>query len=104
MVDLYPMPSTNQTVYSLNNYFSYITQDAIAPLFFPLILFAIWIITFVSTKSYSSSRAWTFASFLTFILSLPLAIMGWCAPRYCYLTLVLLAIGIAWIRLGDSNG
>jgi hypothetical protein len=93
--------NTNVSIHNMNDYMGWITQ--VEPLFFPLMLLVIWIVTFVATKSYSASRAWTYASFLTFILSVPLSIMGWSSPTYIYLTLILTAAGIAWIRLGDST-
>lgn len=99
MADLYPMP--NGTIWGADSYISYIT--GIEPLFFIVLLAVIWIVVFVATKSYSSSRAWTFASFISFILSMPIVLMGWLAPRYMYLFLLFLAVGIIWIRIGDSQ-
>jgi hypothetical protein len=75
----------------------------IEPYTFVMILLAVWVIAFLVTKVYSTSRAWTFASFLCFILSIPLAGLGWLSYVYMYLLLLMTAIGIIWIRLGDSQ-
>lgn len=98
MTDIYPMP--NGTIWGADSFMSYIV--GVEPLFFITILVVLWVVVFVAAKSYSSSRAWTFASFVCFILSTPITLLGWMKPTYMYLFLLLLAIGIIWIRIGDS--
>lgn len=96
--EIYATP--NGTIWGMDDYLSYIV--GVEPFFFIVILAVIWLVVFISTKSYSSSRAWTFSSFVSFLLSLPLVMMGWMSSRYMYLFLLLLAIGILWIRIEDS--
>ncbi len=80
-------------------FFRYVNNTASEGLFFPVILFAIWIITFLGTKQYSTSRAWVAASILTAFLSIPLAIAELIAPKWMYLLFTLVAIGILWLKL-----
>jgi len=74
------------------------------PLLFPLLLIGIWIITFIATKAFTTPRAWTMASFICFILALPMVMMGWMASMYMYAFLVMTAIGIAWTMMDNSIG
>lgn len=99
MADIYPNPVN---ITGLDALVSYTT--GVEPLLFVGILIVVWIVTFLAAKGYSSSRAFTFASFLVFILSAPIVLMNWLAPRYMYLALVFTCIGWAWMRIGDSYG
>jgi hypothetical protein len=98
MNEIYTFPNNT---YSMNNLTAWVVQ--IEPLTFPLILLGIWVIAFLVTKNYSSSRAWTFASFACFIMSIPLCGIAWLSYVYMYLLLFMTAVGIVWIRLGDSQ-
>lgn len=96
--EIYAAP--NGTIWGLDSYMNYVV--GVEPLFFPVILAVIWIIVLVATKSYSTSRAFTYASFVAFILSVPIVILGWMANRYMYLALIMTAAGIIYIRFWDS--
>jgi len=76
---------------------------SIEPLTFPLILLGIWVIAFLATKVYTTSRAFTFASFICFIISMPLAGLGYLSYVYMYMLLLFSAVGVVWVRLGDSQ-
>lgn len=93
----YPMPDNNDTQGFLE-LFTYI-NNVTDGLFFPMILFIIWIVTFIASKIFSNSRAFTVASFITSFLSMMLAVLGLAAPKYAYLSIILLAAGILWIKL-----
>lgn len=98
MNEVYTFPNGTYTPDKLINW-----VVGIEPMTFLLILVGIWVIAFLATKVYTSSRAWTFASFICFIISIPLAGLGWLSPTYTYLLLLMTAIGLIWIRLGDSQ-
>lgn len=97
MTQIYTPPTANDTL-GLYEIFKYVNNTSEGLLFVSL-LFVIWIITFVATKSYSASRAWTFASFLCFILSLILSVIGIIAPKFMYLYLILTGVGAVWLKL-----
>jgi hypothetical protein len=93
----YTEPTANDTlgIYEFFNYVNVVSGG----LFFPVILMVIWVVTFIALKGYTTSRAWTGASFLVSILSVPLAIMKLIAPRYMYLSFMFLAGGILWMKI-----
>ena len=99
VAQIYPNPENLTGLDSLAGYVS-----GVEPLAFLGIILVIGVITFLATKNYSSSRAFTFSSFLMFVLSAPIVMMGWLAPRYMYLFLLFTAIGWGWIRVSDSYG
>lgn len=90
-----PTGNDTQGIFELFNYVN-VTSDG---LFFPMMLLVIWVITFIATKQYTTSRAWTFASFLVSFISIILAISNLISPRYMYLCFILLGAGIIWLKL-----
>jgi len=95
----YIEPTGNDTR-GLYEFFAY-TNTVSDGIMFPIIMLVIWIIMFIATKRYSVSRAWTMASFFSFILSVPLMVMGMLAPKFMYLIILLLAVGVVWMKLED---
>lgn len=95
---IYTEPTGNDTS-GIYEFFNYINGTATEGLFFPIIVLVIWIITFLATKQYSTSRAWTVASFLTSFLSVLLAVANLIDPKWMYLSFVFTAIGIIWLKL-----
>lgn len=94
---IYAPPSNNDTlgVYEIFKYVNTVSDG----IFFVGLAFVIWIIIFVSTKNYSSSRAFTFASFVSFILTLVLTVIDLISPKIMYLFVLLLAGGAMWMKL-----
>ena len=93
----YVEPTSNDTI-GIFEFFNYVNSVA-GGLFFPVILLVIWIVTFVGTKQYTTSRAWTIASTIISFISIPLAVAGLIAPRWMYMSFVLLAVGVLWLKL-----
>jgi hypothetical protein len=93
----YPTPTVNDTsgIFEFMRYTNNVTDG----LMFPMILGIIWIVTFIGTKSFSTSRAFTIASFVSMVLSIPLAVMEFIAPNYAYLTIIFTALGALWLKL-----
>lgn len=102
----YEYPNSTDTQ-GLFQYFGYINRAADG-LFFPVILLVVWFISFISIFSSSggnrpaAARGFAFSSFLTSILSIMLAIMGFLAPKFMYLNFILTAVGILWVKLESS--
>ena len=70
-------------------------------IFFPVVLFVIYCITLFVSYGYNrqASTALIISSFIAFVLAIPLAVMDLLAPKYMYLSLLSLAIGIFWAAL-----
>lgn len=93
----YATPNVNQSA-DIAGYFDFVNISADG-LFFPVIMFVIWIISFLAMKQYSSSRAWLFSSFFCAILSIILATLNLVAPRFMYIFIMMTAIGFVWLKL-----
>jgi len=94
---IYTPPNGNETS-GIFEFFKY-TNDVSGGIMFPTILMVIWFILFISTKQFSSSRAWTYSSFITSIMAIILSVLGLIAPRWMYLTIFMTAIGMVWLKL-----
>jgi len=99
MTDLYPTP--NGTIYGMDSLVTYTVS--VEPLLFLGLFIAIWLIIFLATRNYGAGRGFTFASFICAVLSIPISFMGWLAPRYIYLFVVLTGIGIIWVKISDGG-
>lgn len=103
----YPKPTATDSsgIYEFFRYIVYLTDG----LFFPVILLVIWVISFIamlfsgSHERPSASKSWVFASFLTTVLSVPLAVIDFIARKYVYVSIVFLGIGVLWVILESSN-
>jgi len=100
-----PTGSDTESIYTI---FDYVNRTA-GGYFFPVMLLVIWIVAFISMLASgnisrpSASKAWVFASFLTSILSIPLAILDLVGARYMYLSFLMLGIGAIWAILEGGN-
>lgn len=97
----YPVPTGNDTK-GFFEMFKFIGVTASEGLFWPVILLVIWVVAFLALKSYSTSRAWTFASFFCSILGIMLAVLDYMAPNWMYLCFFLTAVGLVWLKLEDA--
>ena len=96
----YPTPTNNDTK-GLSTLMKFV-NDGTGGLLAPLLIFALWIIIFVITIKEGTARSWIIASFVTAIISIPMAILNILSPHYMYITFILLAIGLVWVSL-DKN-
>jgi len=96
--DYYQVPTGNQTngFYEL---FRYIGDTATGGLFWAIMLLVIWVVAFMAIKQYSTSRAWTYASFFCAILGMFLSVMNYLAPKWMYLAIFMTLIGFVWLKL-----
>lgn len=97
MVNYYAPPNRSDTegFFELARYTNTVSGGAL----FPMLLMAVWMIVFIATKQFSGSKAFTYASFVCAILSIPLALLELLNPRFMYAFGILLAIGIIWLKL-----
>ncbi|MFW5889067.1 MAG: hypothetical protein ACOCUD_01670 [Bacillota bacterium] len=93
-----PLPTNATTeitgIYSL---FQYIQHDATGGMFFPMILFAVFIIMFIALKSYPTSRAAAGSSYLTMIMAIILRTLDLIQNSWMYVTIIITAIATIWM-------
>ena len=98
----YITPNANDTA-GIYEFFRFITTVTDG-FFFAGIMVVIWVVTFIATKQFSTSRAFTYTSFICFILSMILVVIDLLAPKYMYLFIILAAAGAMWIKLEKDRG
>ena len=98
----YNVPTGNETN-GLYELFKFIGVTATGGLFWPVMLLVIWIVGFMAMKQYSTSRAWTFASFFCAILGIMLGVMDYISPKWMYLCIFLTVIGFVWLKLETNE-
>ena len=79
------------------------TTEVSGGVLWPMILFIIGTITFLGTKQFTTPIAFAFSSFITALISIPLAILGWLAPAIMYFCFVLFAMSLVALRVGGSR-
>jgi len=103
MANNFTYPTTNQTsdLFEIMKF----SNQASGNIFFPLVLFAIWIIAFVGAivEKKDASISWVFASFITMVLGMILGILELVSMQYVYLTVILLALGLFWLKLSKGS-
>ena len=100
----YPVPNINNTG-DLLEVFQWINTTATDGLFFPIMIFVIWVIQFVGVMAEGrpASRAWLFASFTATILSIILGILAMMAQKWIYLLILMISLGAFWVKLASSK-
>ena len=73
---------------------------------FLVLILMIWAIAFVGSlaNGRAAYRGFIFASFISSILSILLALIGLLSLTYIYLFVMLLAFGLVWASLAKSKG
>lgn len=100
----YATPTANETA-DLFVIFQFINNKATAGLFFPVMILTIWLIAFIGAiaEGRQASRAFIFSSFISTVLGVLLAIMGFLSVTYVYFLILLIAFGVFWIRLESAK-
>lgn len=98
------LSSGNETE-NLYVFFKFV-NDGVGGLFMPTMLGVIWIVAMIGSLSEGrqASRAFIFASFITSILAITLALIGMLNSQYMYFSFLLLAIGLIWHQLSNAPG
>ncbi len=100
----YQLP-TNESyanVTGMRSLFGYV-QKVSEGWFFLMILFAIFIIVFISLKQYSNSKAFASASFLCMILSIIMRTLEFISSTWMYLFIILVAVSVVWLHIDSSQ-
>ena len=99
----YPEPNSTdmESIYTI---FSYIHHQASGGIFFPVILLVIWVVGFILILAQGRQpvRAWIYASFISTILGIMLALMGFLNKQFIYILVLMLAFGMVWAKLSNS--
>lgn len=100
----YPIPNVTDTRDMLS-IFQWISDSATGGLFFPIMILVIWVVQFIGVlaEGRSASRAWVFASFTATILSIILGILAMMAQKWIYLLVLMVSLGIFWLKLASSR-
>lgn len=102
MVTQYYTPPTQNESTGILELFTYV-NNTVDGLFFLVMLFIVWIVTFIATKNYSSDRAFTYASFICIVLAIPLAVLNLIGPQWMYLFMILTGVGVVWLKLSGNK-
>jgi len=100
----FPIPEPSDTR-SLLSVFQFISNDATSGFFWPIMILVIWVIQFIGVLSEArpASRAFLFASFSATILSIILGILAMMAQKWIYLLILMVSLGIFWVKLASAK-
>lgn len=78
-------------------------QEASDGYFIPMIMFGLFVVLFVISKSFGSSgKAFVGSSFIVMIMSIIFTTQGFMASQYMYITIILTAVGTIWAFLENK--
>lgn len=97
-------PNMNMTSSDgLLNLFNYVNEQSDG-IFTALILLAVFLIIFLTTiQRTNASKALTFASFVSFMIAIPLTILDMLAQKYLYMTILILGFSTLWLILDNDQ-
>lgn len=100
----FPVPNVTDTE-DIFSVFRFVNNEASAGIFFPIILLSIWFIALIGSfaEGRQAVKAWIFASFISSILAIMLAIMGFLENKWMYLLILFVAFGLFWMRLQNAK-
>ena len=79
-------------------------QEASGGIFFPAMLFGMFVIFFMMLKSnYTSGKAFAGTSFVCMIIGIMLSVLGWLSSGYMYALILMTAFGVVWAYLEDTE-
>jgi len=94
-----PIDANVTNIYELFGYVQTVSEGV----FFPFILFAIFITTFISLKQYENSRAFAGAAFLNLVLSIILSVLNLLSSKFMYISIILVSISAIWLYLENAR-
>jgi hypothetical protein len=101
MGDIYTMPTENQTL-GFNEIVAW-TNDVTNNLLFPLILLAMFVISFVGTMHFGNGKAFTYSMFFCSILAIFMVVARMLNPAWMYLCFIGLGVALLIMRLIKSS-
>ncbi len=98
MGNLFPLPNNTDTsgFYAFTNYVNSSLVDGLLAVAF---LWTVFIVTFIASKNFETSKALTIASFISFVISVPLTVINLISPRFMYTFLLLLGGSLVFLKL-----
>jgi len=80
-------------------------SEASQGLFFPVMILVLWVIQFIGVlaEGRSGSRAFLFSSFTATILAIILGILALMAQKYVYLLVLMVSLGVFWVKLATAK-
>ena len=100
-----PQLITNATnnVTGMYTMFQYVQE--VSSFFFPLVLFAMFIILFVIFRGSSNSNSQPFAvaSFFTMVLSILFRTLAFIQNKWMYVSITIMAMAMVWLHLDNSQ-
>lgn len=97
----YPVPTLNDSagIYELVRFVNSAADGGMMLMFLGII----WAIILIGLISYSASRAFTIASFITMILSIIMSVLDLVSPNITYLLMLFTAVGAVWVKLSQNR-
>jgi len=95
---------TNATINitGAKSYFDWV-QEVSEGNFFSMILLGLFVILFMILRGGTSNgKAFVGASFIIMVLSILLTTLGWLAPMYMYIAIIITAIGAVWSYMDNA--
>ena len=86
-------------VYSLFQY----AQEVSDNYFVLALMLAIFVITFVASKRYSTSKAFAVAAFINMILSIISRTLGFISNKWMFLSIILVGVAIVWLHKDSTS-
>lgn len=101
MPDIFPFPNETQVtgIYEFTEYANIVTDG----IFIPLFVWMIFIVTFIASKNFETSKAFTLASFISMMIAIPFSVLNLVSPRFMYLYILMLGTGLVWIKLQSGR-
>jgi len=95
---------TNATtnITDVKTYFDWV-QEVSNGNFFPAILLGLFVIIFMMFRAATTNgKAFVGASFIIMAMAILLTTLGWLAPTYMYITIIITAIGAVWSYMDNA--
>lgn len=93
-----PYPDINQSgFFGLSSYVADVTKGW----FWLIMILILWVVTFTNSKQFTSSRAFTMASFLSALSAIILAVLNLISAKWAYLLILFIAIGALWMKFEE---
>jgi hypothetical protein len=104
ILDIYPLPSNaSQNITGFATLFHYVNTDLSGGIFALMLMLGIFVVIFISLKSYRTGNAFLVASFFNVIISIFFRVLGEISNKWMYLSIVLVGVGIVWVHIDNKN-
>lgn len=101
MPEIYSWPAQNETL-GINQIAGYVS-NVTSGLFFPGVMWAMFVIILITTLNFGKGNAFVYTSFFTSIIAIFFVVAGFMNPNWMYFMFVLLGISLLLKRLDKSS-